>query len=158
MGRYVRVLGVERGTQYGISFYEARVLGPADDATVPQTTIDSGPTAGSTINTSSPTFGFTGTGATRFECKLDSATWTICNSPKALTGLTDGQHTFAVRGVSAGGIADPTPASRTFTVDTVAPDTSITVGPAAGRHDRHGLHQLQLHQPRAGSHVRVQAG
>ena len=132
VGRYVRVLALERGTQYGVSFFEARVMGPADDATVPQTTIDSGPAAGSTITTSSTTFGFTGTGATRFECKLDSGAWTVCSSPKALTGLAEGQHTFAVRGISAGGLPDPSPASRTFTVDSAAPDTSITVGPPAG--------------------------
>jgi glucose/arabinose dehydrogenase/PKD repeat protein len=36
LARYVRVQGVARGTQFGISFWEARVLGPPDDAPLPE--------------------------------------------------------------------------------------------------------------------------
>ncbi len=36
VARYVRVLGLERGTQFGLSFFEARVLGPADVAQPPE--------------------------------------------------------------------------------------------------------------------------
>jgi hypothetical protein len=43
------------------------------------------------------------------------------------TGLADGEHTFDVRAV-AGTTPDPTPASRTWTIDTVAPGNLLTNG------------------------------
>lgn len=46
--------------------------------------------------------------------------------------LSQGQHTFAVRAVDGADHADPTPATRTWTVDTVAPDVTITGGPGPG--------------------------
>jgi hypothetical protein len=53
-----------------------------------------------------------------------------CSSPKAYSALADGTYTFAVRALNAAGKPDPTPATRSFTVDTTAPDTSIDSGPA----------------------------
>jgi hypothetical protein len=50
-------------------------------------------------------------------------------SPNAYTGLADGTHTFAVRAVDSEGNVDPTPASTTWTVDTVRPTTSIISAP-----------------------------
>jgi hypothetical protein len=67
--------------------------------------------------------------AITFECRLDSGAWAVCTSPKTYTGLSSGNHTFEVRSVDNGGNADPTPASFTWTVDTQAPDTTITSGP-----------------------------
>ena len=103
------------------------------DTTAPDTTITSGPTAGSTTNSSSASFEFTSseTPAT-FECKLDAGDWETCTSPKNYSGLSDGSHTFMVRAKNGVGNTDPSPASRTWTVDTTAPNTTITSGPAAG--------------------------
>jgi hypothetical protein len=42
--------------------------------------------------------------------------------------LPDGEHTFSVRAVDEAGNRDATPASRTFVVDTVAPETALDAG------------------------------
>jgi uncharacterized delta-60 repeat protein len=112
-------------------FAVARYLG--DDPTKPETTITSGPADGSSITDATPTFTFTSSepGST-FECRVDSEAFTACTSPQTTAPLSDGQHSFAVRAIDASGQADPTPATRTFTVDTVAPDTTITSGPVDG--------------------------
>jgi hypothetical protein len=98
------------------------------DTQPPATTIDSGPSGPTAASTASFAFSSSETGG-RFECALDGAAFAACTSPAELTGLADGGHTFAVRAIDRAGNADPTAASRTWTVDTDAPDTTITSGP-----------------------------
>ena len=102
------------------------------DATAPDTTITSGPTG--TTEDDTPTFGFNSPdpGAT-FQCRVDNAAFTACTTPHTTAALTNGSHTFEVRATDAMGNTDPTPASRTFTVnlDNAAPQTTITSGPSA---------------------------
>ncbi len=67
-----------------------------------------------------------------FECKLDSApTFTACNgaSSHTYTNLADGAHTVQVRATASGGNIDPSPASASFTVDTLAPTANVDNGP-----------------------------
>jgi hypothetical protein len=91
--------------------------------TTPETTISSGP-SGSTSSTSA-SFGFTSdTYGSTFECRLDNASFTGCTSPAKYSGLATGSHTFAVRAISPGGTADPTPATRSWTVAAAAPPPS----------------------------------
>jgi len=116
--RYVRIRSGPRATEWGVAFSDARVLGPADSGTLPETSISSGP-SGPTRQTSA-SWGFTGTAGASFECKLDGANWSACTSPKTFTGLSGGSHTFLVRAVGDAG-EDPTPASRTVVVDTSTP-------------------------------------
>jgi subtilisin len=93
------------------------------------TTITSGPSGSVSATTASFGFSSSATKST-FECSLDGATFSACTSPKEYSGLANGERTFRVRAVSADGIADPTPASRTWTVvDTAAPKVS-SVTPA----------------------------
>lgn len=127
--RYVRVLGVTRGSQYGMSFYEARVLGPPDDTQAPDTTITSGPSE--EVEATSASFGFSSNEAgSTFECKLDGGSWEPCSNPKGYSSLALGAHTFSVRASDQTGNVDPSPATRAFTlVDRTAPDTTITLGP-----------------------------
>ncbi|HSS33362.1 MAG TPA: calcium-binding protein [Solirubrobacterales bacterium] len=72
-------------------------------------------------------------GAT-FECKLDAGPFADCASPQTYSGLsgtaaaTGTAHTFQVRAESAGG-TDPSPASYSWTVDTVRPTLSLTSRP-----------------------------
>jgi len=102
-----------------------------DDTTPPETFIDSGPSG--TITVANATFSFSSSEATStFECRLDGATYSACTSPKDYTNLSNGAHTFDVRAKDGAGNADATPASSTFTVDTIPPETSITSGPAEG--------------------------
>jgi hypothetical protein len=100
------------------------------DTQAPDTAIDSGPAALVNVSTASLAFSSADGGAT-FECQVDSGSWAACTSPSNLTGLTDGSHTFVVRAIDAAGNTDASPAARTWTVDTQAPDTAIDSGPAA---------------------------
>jgi hypothetical protein len=92
----------------------------------PDTTITSGP-SGAT-NNNDPSFAFAGippSAVIRFECRLDGGQYSTCTSPKSYTDLADGSHTFSVRAVGSVG-ADPSPATRTFFVDTAGPGLTAT--------------------------------
>jgi plastocyanin len=99
------------------------------DTTAPDTSFTTGPSG--SVNSTSASFGFSSTEAgSTFACALDTAAFAACTSPKAYTGLANGQHTFQVRATDAAGNVDASPASRTWTVDTVPPDTTIASGPS----------------------------
>ena len=96
-------------------------------APVPGTAITSGPAVAT--NSTSAEFAFTSTVAgSTFECSLDNSAFTVCVSPKNYTKLKAGNHHFRVR-ASAGGNPDPTPANYDWTIDTKAPNTTITSSP-----------------------------
>ncbi|TMH84002.1 MAG: hypothetical protein E6H45_12770, partial [Betaproteobacteria bacterium] len=100
------------------------------DTTPPDTTITAAPPARS--NSSSASFSFTATEAgSSFACQLDGSAFAACTSPQSYSGLANGSHTFQVRATDPAGNTDPTPASYTWTVDTTAPDTTITAAPPA---------------------------
>ncbi|HYT11040.1 MAG TPA: DNRLRE domain-containing protein, partial [Mycobacteriales bacterium] len=100
----------------------------AIDTVPPATVIDSGPPAAS--NTDSASFSFSSDEqSVTFRCSLDGSAFASCTSPVQYAGLTDGSHTFQVRATDAAGNTDPQPPSSTWTVDTVAPDTTIDSGP-----------------------------
>ena len=103
---------------------------PDGAATAPDTSITSGPTG--SIRSTSATFTFTSSPqAASYECALDGPTWAPCSSPVTVSGLaTNASHTFRVRGVSAGGLVDNTPASHSFSVEAAADlSTSLTAAP-----------------------------
>ena len=100
---------------------------PSLDTTITSMTME--PWEGSTKTT----FGFSSNDdEATFECKFDGGTFERCTSPKEYPGLSEGSsHTFEVRAVDPAGNTDTTPASRTWTVDTIAP-TVKEVSPANG--------------------------
>jgi hypothetical protein len=98
------------------------------DATPPETTVTGGPPAGSTTGPG-VSFTFSSEAGATFECRLHTGTFSPCTSPQSLTGLTTGVYTFSVRAIDAVGNVDPTPATRSWTVDATPPDTSILSGP-----------------------------
>ena len=100
--------------------------------------IASGPEAGSRIKWSKPRFEFLSVGtpaeAGWFECRLDLSVFSACMSPLALGPLQDGWHRFGVRAVGTAGVRDPTPALRSFVVDTDSPNTRISRAPRGTIH------------------------
>ena len=94
----------------------------------PDTWIETGPSG--LTNKASVSFRFFTDSGIAFECSLDSGGWELCASPTSSRRVSDGQHTFSVRAKAITGTVDPTPATRSFTVDTTDPDTRITSGPA----------------------------
>jgi hypothetical protein len=99
------------------------------DTTAPDTTIVSSPLALS--NDPTPEFAFTGIGATSFECRLVDVQpeFAACAAPKGFGPLADGAYVFEVRAVDAAGNRDVTSATRSFAVDTIPPQATITGGP-----------------------------
>jgi hypothetical protein len=98
------------------------------DLTAPNTTIKGNPRTAS--SSTSATFTFTANQAnSSFACNLDSAGFTSCTTPVTYSNLTEGAHNFQVRATDPAGNSDATPASFSWTVDTIVPDTTINSTP-----------------------------
>ncbi len=93
----------------------------------PQASISTHPDAHSNSRTAAFTYGVPT--ATKIKCKLDNAPFGECPAAgRTFTNLADGTHSFQVFGENAAG-AGPT-ASFTWTIDTVAPTSTIDTHPA----------------------------
>ena len=80
-------------------------------------------------NSDSATFTFTSSGSySTFQCHLDNESISPCTSPKTYSGLTDGLHIFEVRAVDPSDNTDFTPATYTWTIDTMYPDPPAVFG------------------------------
>ncbi|HEY2717111.1 MAG TPA: choice-of-anchor Q domain-containing protein [Solirubrobacterales bacterium] len=92
----------------------------ADEVQVPIAQITSGPLEGTTLSSANAAFAFKANEAVaEFRCTLDGASLGACASPKMLTGLADGSHTFGVVAVAqTTGFTSSNPTTRTFTVST----------------------------------------
>jgi hypothetical protein len=108
------------------------------DGNAPDTQILSGPANAAIVTTSSVTYGYTGTDdltptpSLQYQTRLDGGTWSAASSATSTTlnNVADGTHVFDVRAQDQGGNVDPTPASRSVTVDALGPVITITLGPA----------------------------
>jgi hypothetical protein len=80
------------------------------------TTLTGGPEGTTTATSASFTFTSSQGDTTSFQCSLDHVGFSPCSSPASYGGLVPGAHSFEVRAVDAGGIVDPTPATRQWTV------------------------------------------
>jgi large repetitive protein len=101
------------------------------DPTIVNTAIDSGLPSGTQTQATDATFAFSSaTAGATFECQVDGAAFAACTSPKALAGLAEGNHTFAVR-AKTDAATDPSPATRRWKVDVTAPPVKFTATPAA---------------------------
>ena len=109
------------------------------DISPPDTTITSGPSG--PTNDQNPTFAYTSSRSnSTFSCRLDGpgvssdslpqGTEEGCSPlPKSYGPLADGYYKFSVK-AKRKGMEDQSPASRSFTLDTAPPDTTITSGPS----------------------------
>jgi hypothetical protein len=88
------------------------------------------PGAPPATNQTSVSFVFTGEAGATFQCRLDGAAFSACTSPAGYSALADGAHQFAVRATDAAGNTGAA-ASYGWTVDTIAPETTITHTPDA---------------------------
>jgi hypothetical protein len=93
---------------------------PPGDTTPPDTIIDSGPADGTSTTAS---FAFHATSPSSFRCSLDGAAASSCSSPVSYTGLAVGSHRFSVTATDTAGNADPTPATRSWTIAAPEPST-----------------------------------
>ena len=97
------------------------------DTTAPIVSITEAPTILS--NSSYLTFTFGSEQGARFECSLDGAAFATCVSSKIYSAVAQGSHTFQVRATDGAGNASA-PTSYTWTIDSIAPETTITSSPA----------------------------
>jgi len=94
------------------------------------------------VNVNEPVFEFSSEDpSVTFQCRLNpggdpQAGWTDCASPYATGQLADGSYRFEVRGTDGVGNVESPPQARDFTVDTIAPHSTVTFGPAAVGVDR----------------------
>ena len=108
--------------------------------------MDSGPSG--PTNAGSPTFGFSANEpGSWFECRIDGGGWGECSAPHTAGPLADGGHSFDVRATDPAVQSDPTPASRSFTVDTTAPDTRIDGGPSGSTTNATATFDLSANEP-----------
>jgi hypothetical protein len=100
------------------------------DTVAPDTTITSAPPASS--SSASANFTFTGSevGST-FVCSLDAGGIVPCASPQSYAGLGDGAHSFHVQAVDAAGNADATPATLSWQIAGVGPETTDRTPPGS---------------------------
>ncbi|MCY1021801.1 adventurous gliding motility protein AgmC [Pyxidicoccus sp. MSG2] len=94
------------------------------DLTRPQTGITGTPPTA----TSQPitfTFGPAPADLAEYQCSLNGSAFTVCPSSHTPSTPTDGDYTLLVRARDTAGNVDESPASHTWTFDTVAPDTGI---------------------------------
>jgi hypothetical protein len=120
----LRAVATDVGSNTG-----ADVVNVTVDRTRPVSSIDSAPSH--PTNATGASFDFSASeGGVSFECGLDGGAFGACTSPKSYSGLADGPHTFDVRATDAAGNGESAPQSYTWTVDTAAPNTSITANPS----------------------------
>ncbi len=127
------------------------------DATPPNTTIDSGPSG--TTNDQTPSFAFSASEpGSSFACRIDSGPYAPCSSPLTTGALADGPHTLSVRATDAAGNPDPTPASRSFTVDATPPNTTIDSGPSGTTNDQTPSFAFSATKPGSSFACRIDSG
>ena len=123
------VIQIASNAQIGSVFGSSTAL----DQTAPTTTITAQPpsfwidgAATFAFSGADPTANGISSGINHFEVSLDGAAFTTATSPATASALTNGSHTYRVRAVDNVSNVG-TPASYTWTVDTTAPPTVVSL-------------------------------
>ncbi|RPJ33463.1 MAG: hypothetical protein EHM35_10520, partial [Planctomycetaceae bacterium] len=119
----VRILNPNAVAEAPISSYQWTIV----DLSLPDTVIDSGPSAQTGSAVATFNFHASELNAT-FECSLNGSEFGPCTSPAEYNDLLPGSYTFSVRAIDPGGNIDPSPASHSWTVVT-QPVATILSGP-----------------------------
>ncbi|MBJ7354916.1 MAG: hypothetical protein JHC98_08830, partial [Thermoleophilaceae bacterium] len=90
------------------------------DAIAPDTSISGTPASPTSSKSASLTLSSTEPSST-FQCNVDGGGYNSCTSPLALSALAEGAHTVLARATDQYGNQDATPASASWTVDSIAP-------------------------------------
>jgi hypothetical protein len=93
---------------------------PPADTTPPQTSIVHAPARSTTATDADFSLSSSETDST-FDCNLDQEGWQPCPASASYAELETGEHEFAARAVDPNGNIDPTPATRTWTIEAPAP-------------------------------------
>jgi Tol biopolymer transport system component len=106
----------------------------------PETSITSGPTDATWVDQPQFRFSSTTPGAS-FRCRTDGQVFAPCSSLYTSARLPAGDHTFSVYAIAPNGVADPTPATRSFHVNSaqttreeceVSPFSAVDTGHGTG--------------------------
>ncbi|MDO9454520.1 PKD domain-containing protein [Nocardioides sp.] len=121
----VTVASVHAGHGTGLDATTSSSVEVVVDSVAPQTTVTGGPSG--PVRSRSARFRLTGSeSGSTFACRLDGGTWAACPTAATFRALRDGRHTLQVRATDGAGNTDPTPAARTWTVDTTGPVVRAT--------------------------------
>ena len=101
------------------------------DTTPPVITIASGPSGTSNSATASFAFGASESGVS-FECQLDGSGFSSCDSPKVYGSLSNGAHTFQVRGTDPAGLVSAQSATRSWSFNPSATSNTTSGTVSAG--------------------------
>jgi predicted NUDIX family NTP pyrophosphohydrolase len=111
-------------------------------ATPPETTIQSGPPG--LTNDPTPTFAFSSNDpSSTFQCQLNGGSFFACTSPYTTASLPDGTHTFEVRATDDAARTDLSPATWTFSIDTVPPPVPTLSATDPGSPANHNSPQVK---------------
>ena len=127
------------------------------EGSVPNTAIYEGPTG--PTNDPEPRFVLVASKETgiHYECRYVPAGWEPCDADYRPGPLADRTYVLEVRAVDVFG-ADETPAKRTFTVDTVAPNTVIASGPKKVTGDNRPVFELRAGEAGSRLQCRLDGG
>ena len=104
------------------------------DTVAPVAPALSGVPSGLTVSTGA-SIGFTGEAGASFTCSVDGGSYSSCSSPKALSGLSLGDHSIAVKATDAAGNTSSAATAQWTVVPPVVPTPiapPVVVTPASG--------------------------